>query len=466
MIRVAAIICAGLTIYALTSPTFGSLSARVTNATQAAGTAASLLTATDTALSSTDCTSSTAPISATQSLSCSRSTLPATLASSGTSTQQVTLSATGGLSPTTAGYTASSCGPVQLADQSSASDPLMARGGLTFAQSGPLTGSASLGLDGSSGFATDIVSTTGGLLGSTFTEGIWFKTASGYTGGGTLIGFGSSPSAVSDSSADKILSMTPAGKLNFAIAGTLGTSNTTTSGTYNDGHWHLAVVSVATLILTGITIYVDGSQVASSGGLTLLTGYTGYWHVGWSPVSSGSAYVAGNLSDAFVVQGTALASGAVSTLASASTQTAWNSDLSSDGASNSWSLGDSGTSTYAGTLPLIGTTNPCTMVAVAVGASNYCIYSPNSATAACATPTGSSATLAQWAAAGSEPFPATAIGANATITTTMIRASTYNTTFMPGLRLYVPVTLTEKLSAASPWYTTLTWNSTSQQLIA
>src|SRR5581483_4537356 len=193
-----------------------------------------LLTATDTSSSSTDCTSNNTPITSTQSLSCSKSTLPSSVASSGTSTQQVTLQATGGVSPTQATYTASSCGPVKLADQTVSSNPMLVRGGVTYAQSGPLTGASSLGLDGSSANAADIVSTSNATLGSTFTIGIWFKTASGYTGGGTLLGFGSSASTVSDTSADKILSMNTSGKLNFAIAGTLGTSNTTSSSAYND----------------------------------------------------------------------------------------------------------------------------------------------------------------------------------------------------------------------------------------
>jgi hypothetical protein len=465
-LRVAAPVLGALAIWALASPTLSSFSAQVRNNVSKAGTTATLLTATDTAGNNIDCTSNQAPISSTQSVACSRSTLPASVASSGTTTQQVTLSSSGGANPTQATYTASSCGPVKLADQTASSDPMLARGGVSYAQAGPLTGSASLGLDGSSGLAADIVSTSNATLGSTFTIGIWFKVANGYTGGGTVLGFGSSASTVSDSSADKILSMTTAGKLNFAIAGTLGTSNTTTSSAYNDGSWHFATVTVASVALSSITIYVDGSQAAQSLSVSLLTGYTGYWHAGWSPVGSGSAYLAGDLADAFVVDGTALNSTQVSTLHAAGSQTTWNSDLSTDGASESWGLADSGTTTYSGTLPVIGTTDPCSMISIAVGATSFCIYSPGSTTSACVTPTGSSNTLAQWVAAGAQSFPATTTTASATITTTLIRSSTYNTTFMPGLRLYVPVILTEKLTASSPWYTTLSWTSTSQQVTA
>ena len=462
-LRVAFPFALGL-VWVLSAPTFGSLTAQITNNSSTAGTTATLMTATDTSSSSTDCTSSTSPISSLQSLACSGSTLPASVPSTGTNSQQVTLSASGGVAPGTASYTASSCGPVELADQSTASDPMLVRGGVTYAQAGPLTGSASLGLDGSSALAADIVPTSNATLGTTFTEGLWFKTAAGYNGGGSLIGFGSSPSTISDTSADKILSMTTAGKLNLAIAGTLGTSNTTSPISYNDGNWHLAVVTVSTSVLATVTLYVDGSQAAQTTSLTLLTGYTGYWHVGWSPVSSGSAYLAGNVADAFVVDSIALSPAQISTLDTAASQPIWNSDLSSDGASQSWGLGDTGTTTFTGTLPVIGSTSPCTMVSIATGGASYCIYSPNSSSAACATPTASSQTLTQWVAAGPQSFPATSLSASSRITTTLIRNSTYNPTYMPGLRLYLPVTLTEKLTASSLWYTTLSWTSTSQQI--
>jgi hypothetical protein len=462
----AALPLALVAVWALSAPTFGSLTAQVTNNSSSAGTTSTLLTATDTSSSATDCTSSISPISSTQTLACTHSTVPGTVPSSGTSSQQVTLSASGGAAPGTASYTASSCGPVELADQSAAADPMLVRGGVTYAQGGPLTGSASLGLDGSSALAADVVSTSNATLGTTFTAGVWFKTTSGYGAGGSLIGFGSSASTVSDTSADKILSMTTAGKLNFAISGTLGTSNTTSPSDYNDGNWHLAVVTVSTTLLATVTLYVDGSQVAQATNLTLLTGYTGYWHVGWSPVSSGSAYLAGSLADAFVVDGTALSPSQVSTLSGAGSQSAWNTDVSADGASMSWGLGDAGTTTFSGSLPVIGATSPCTMVSVATGGSTFCIYSPNSAGSACASPTASSQTLSQWVAAGAQSFPATSLSTSTTITTTVTRSSTYNTTYMPGLRLYLPVTLTEKLTSSSPWYTTLNWTSASQQVTA
>jgi hypothetical protein len=465
--RLAAVVGA-IVLWALSSPTFAALTAAVTNNSSSAGTTSSLLTATDTASSSVDCTSSIAPISSSPTVACSRSTLPASVTSSGTSSLQVTLSSPGGVSPTVASMTASSCGPVSLADQSVASDPMLVRGGVTYAGSGPFSGSGSLGLDGSSALAADIVGTTNGTLTGTFSEGVWFKTAAGYASGGALIGFGSSASSVSDTNADKILSLTPSGTVNFALTTTLGTSNVASSGTsYADGHWHLAVATVSTTLgLTSAKVYVDGTQVASGGSLTLLTGYTGYWHAGWSPVPSGSAYLAGNESDAFAVDGTALSAGAITTLAGVSSQTTWNSDLSGDGASQSWGLGDAGTTTFSGTLPVIGSTDPCSMVSMAAGGGAFCVYSPNSLVSACATPTGASKSVAQWVAAGAQSFPATVVGTPAVVTTTLIRGSTYNTTFMPGLRLYVPVVVTEKLAAGSPWYTTLSWSATTQQVVA
>jgi hypothetical protein len=459
---------AAATLWVLSGASLGSLGATITNSADKAGTASTLLTATDVASASVDCTSATAPIEAREAFGCTRSVLPGTVASSGTVAQSVSLSTSGTVAPTAATLTAISCGPVELANAAAGSDPMLVRGGVTYDQAGPLTGGGSLGLDGSSALGADVIGVDSAtLLGSSFTEGIWFKTAPGYSAGGALLGFGSQPSSLgTEANADRIVSMTTAGKLNFLLDGSLGvTSDTTTPLAYNNGAWHLVVVTVSTVVFTAVTVYVDGSQVATSTGLTLASGYTGYWHAGWSPVSSGSAYLAGYLSDAFVVDGTSLSSAQVSALAGAGTQATWAGDLSTDGASDSWPLDDSGTSTFAGPYPVIGATSPCTMVSVADGASSFCAFSPNSLTTACATPTGSSPSLAAWASAGALAFPPTSLSTPTTLTLTVVRGSTYNAGYLPGLHLYVPVSLTEKLAAAPTWGATLTWTSSSEQVI-
>ncbi|MGH9120937.1 MAG: LamG-like jellyroll fold domain-containing protein [Acidimicrobiales bacterium] len=386
------------------------------------------------------------------------------------------MNVTGTAAPTSASLHALSCAPVELANQSAGSDPMLVRGGVTFGGGGPLpTGSASLQLDGSTALAADVVSTNGGsLLGTTTSEGIWFKTTAGYSGGGVLMGFGSQPSnLVTEANFDRIIWMNASGKLNFEINGTLGShSNTTSPSSYNDGSWHLVVATVGPglLVTSTITVYVDGTSVASATGLSLLSGYTGYWHLGWSPINGTSYgtttpnFFAGQLSDAFSVDSTNITSTQVGALHTASSQATWNSDLTADGVTDSWNLNDSGTTTFAGPYPVIGATSPCTMVSLAVGGSAFCVFSPSSTTTACATPTASSASIASWVAAGTLTFPPTPLATSQTITASVVRGSTYNATYLPGLHLYVPVTLIEGFTVAAHWFTSLTWSSTSQRV--
>ncbi len=91
-----------------------------------------------------------------------------------------------------------------------------------------------------------------------------------------------------------------------------------------------------------------------------------------------------------------LTAGQIHTLYTAGSQTAWNTDVSGDGASDSWSLGDTGTTAYTGPVPDVSI-NPCSMVdaTIQTTTTTTACAAPVSATAC--TPPSSEVTLASLA---------------------------------------------------------------------
>lgn len=194
---------------------------------------------------------------------------------------------------------------------------------------------------GTNGFAADAEAST--APGDTsFTMAIWFETTS--TSGGTLIGFNSQPGANPSSEYDKILWIDNAGHVVFG-AYNGNTVEVKSTGTYNDGNWHLAVASISTT--TGMSLIVDNSPPVTSTSLTSSLVYSGYWHVGWDGENSGwpdgptDPYFDGSLADAAVFS-SVLSPPQVASLytagSSAASQGAWDTDLALDGAVDSWVL--------------------------------------------------------------------------------------------------------------------------------
>jgi len=144
-----------------------------------------------------------------------------------------------------------------------------------------------------------------GAAPNTFSIETWFRTTT--TRGGKLIGYGNSQSGAS-TSYDRHLYMTDSGKLTFGLQqpGFLGLFSSpvtvSTPGSYNDGGWHLATVTMSAS--SGSTIYVDGVAVASNGSMTMGQSTSGgYWRVGYDSISNSwagsptSKYFAGSLDD-------------------------------------------------------------------------------------------------------------------------------------------------------------------------
>lgn len=120
----------------------------------------------------------------------------------------------------------------------------------------------------------------------------WFKTTS--SGGGKIVGFGSSSSnnANPSSNYDRHIYMTPSGQLKFGTYN--GTTNVLTApATYRDGAWHHVVGQQSD---TGMQLFVDGKLVGSND-VRSADPYTGYWRVGGDTTWEGDPFWAGTVDE-------------------------------------------------------------------------------------------------------------------------------------------------------------------------
>jgi signal peptidase I len=169
--------------------------------------------------------------------------------------------------------------------------------------------SPALALDGATGYVS--TSVPAAPAPDTFSVEIWFKTTT--TAGGKLIGFGDKHSGASDIS-DRHLYLTDAGAIAFGTVQEPGNSSNPKPVTviskpgYNDGRWHQAT---GTLSAAGMTLYVDGRQIATEPMKHKWADYTGYWRIGYDamdldkknrewPGSPSSLFFAGSIDNAAV----------------------------------------------------------------------------------------------------------------------------------------------------------------------
>lgn len=341
-----------------------------------------------------------------------------------------------------------SCAPVAFANATSATDPLLPRNGVAFRQ-GDKWGTTSAAAFSGTGYATDPVGTSGsgllGLLQSSFSIGVWFKTADSLGGG--LLSLSASLSNGAGGP-DPVLWIDQTGNVHGYVATTLAGTQVASSGTnYADGAWHLAVLVVATpILLTAATLYVDGVNKASSGGLSLLTGTSGIWHLGWSNFSGLSAptssYFHGSLSGAFVTQ-TALSGATVGTLSSSASASAFQTTLASNSPTSIWMLADDGVTTYPGaSLPAGNLNDPCAKVNIA-----WTFTGPAASIAA--------QSLKAFANGSPTTVAAPAAGGTQSLSIATSQGSGYNAD-LAGLHLYVPISF--GYAVASAWAQTLTWS--------
>lgn len=348
---------------------------------------------------------------------------------------------------------AASCAPVRFANTQQASNPLLARNAVAFQQADPWGTTTSARLSGS-GYATDIVGTNGtgllGLLSSNYSLGVWFN-ASDAQGGGLL----SLSSSLSNGSgaANPALWLDQSGKVRYAVSSTLGTTQGVSSASYGSG-WHLAVLTVSKAALgvtMTVTLHVDGTVQASSTVLALLTGTSGYWHLGWSSFTGltapPSSSFHGRLAGAFVNQSAALSAGTVGTLYAAASATAYRTSLAGMGGTASiWMLGDDGLTTYSGALPG-AMADPCSQVLATLA------FTTPAATIGPMTLTALVAPVAN-----PRSVAAPAAGEAQGLTTSTARGPGYSTD-ITGLRLLVPLTFTYGTSPATSWTMAMRWTA-------
>lgn len=119
---------------------------------------------------------------------------------------------------------------------------------------------------------------------TTYTLELWFKSTT--SSGGKLVGFENTKNANSGT-ADRYVFMRNDGRLVFGGWINGGTKMITSPIAYNDGQWHMLVVTARPI--SGSTqqsanMYVDGSRVAT-GNTTTVSNYSGYWRAGYGAIA-------------------------------------------------------------------------------------------------------------------------------------------------------------------------------------
>ncbi|MBC9227704.1 PKD domain-containing protein, partial [Aeromicrobium sp. zg-636] len=130
---------------------------------------------------------------------------------------------------------------------------------------------------------------------STFAIETWFKTTT--SGGGKLVGFGSSSANTANASSDndRHIYMDSSGRVKFGVHN--GSQQVLQStGTYRDGAWHHVVAQQSA---TGMQLFVDGVQVAQNSVTTADT-YNGYWRLGGDTPWEGDPFWVGSLDEVAV----------------------------------------------------------------------------------------------------------------------------------------------------------------------
>lgn len=357
-----------------------------------------------------------------------------------------------------------SCEPVQFANSKNATNPMVVRYGTSFdtgGGSGPMGGVGYTALDGASpgGYATAVTAQTqpgGGLLsvGTLSGIGVWFKASAGSSG--PLFSFGANPDNATGGNWDRALYLNSSGQLSFlwnATGSKIGP--TTKSGGYADGNWHFAYITLGgvNVVLVGlipqVTLYVDGTNVATTPLLSLspYTAYSGYWHLGYAPTASTGVqpYFKGSLSNFVVFNGssfptaTTVPTSASSFSSFASSATEW------------WPLNDNGTTTYPGTLPVIGAGSGSTASAACRSVDLGWSFVNPSGTASAAT-----TSLYTLATTGSAAVSAPDPSGSQTATLVLSHDAAYNS-YVAGLHLYVPMTSRISVLPGSKWPMTFSW---------
>jgi hypothetical protein len=278
------------------------------------------------------------------------------LSSPSSSAANSTLTSVGTVNATSSAVASASCGVAQLADSASATDwsgtgpnTALAFYGVTYQATGPLASQA-ITTDGSTGWAE---TTTEYTNPESFTVLAWFKTSSAQGG---VAGFSNSQDPVTStpSSYDRALWIDPSGKLDWGIYDG-ATDELTSTSAVDTGSWVFAAASVGS---AGTALYVNGTRVAYSTGVTSSQNYSGWWSIGyayltlWSDIPT-SYYFAGSLAQLAVIP-SQLSSPQVSNLYADNTLSSYTAGVTGLNPANYWPLNDTGAVPYEGSVPGAG----------------------------------------------------------------------------------------------------------------
>lgn len=358
---------------------------------------------------------------------------------------------------TEATYKAASCGPVSLADNRNANNPMLSRGSTSFNQPGPDKLSSSVNSVRLNGTATSFINVNPSAPLQNFSLSIWFKTD---TASGALFSWSPAASDRISGFYDRAVYFTSNGSLAFSTFSGSARTITSTGVNYADNTWHHVVATAQSNVTSSTsktTLYVDGAVVASATHNTATVARAtanGYWHVGQGNITTADGFSGsgttfkGNVSN-FAVQPSVYTDTNVSSLYSTTTFNNYSSRVLSFGPQSYWYLNDNGITTYAGPYPVIGSQDPCTHVNAALGTTANCVF-PYSATSTCGALTN---TLADLAKAPVVPLAPSTPASSTRLTIQLQRNDNYNSDFDTGLKLSVPITVTEKGFKT----TTFTW---------
>ncbi|MBE7162588.1 MAG: hypothetical protein INR72_15220 [Williamsia herbipolensis] len=395
---------------------------------------------------------------------CPSSTLPASV-TTGTTSVQDTITNTGTVAAANvrSQHRIATCGAVQLANSvtGGSSGSMLVRTGTTFAPTGGPSGLGAITLNGTTGYASSVRATSepagAALLGAQYGLGIYFKTSDA-TGIEPILGFGTDATATIGTTNDRILYLN-GGKIGFvAKTGTGGLTlgpaapSAMSAPYYGDGKWHFAYVLVQTALLTlanTVSVYVDGTLVTSQtmGLLATLNSYSGYWHLGWSPVGGTGRFFNGSLSD-FVVDDSGSAPNVP-----ANNPTDYTSFDSSR--TQQWPMNDSG-----------GTFDGTTATGIYTGASfpaggDPCAAVDMTWTVGGSAVGGANATLAARVGTYLPAAPGVTLSATQTATLALTRDTGNYNAYDSGLILYAPVQSTYTVysgQTATSWTVSFLWS--------
>jgi hypothetical protein len=138
---------------------------------------------------------------------------------------------------------------------------------------------------------------------ATYSTEVWFKTT---VRGGKLIGFGDSQTALS-AAYDRHTYINTSGQLVFGTyTPQAGVMTITSSAVVTDGAWHHVVATMSPN--TGMTLYLDGKQVAANSAFRTSQDFTGWWRIGYDNLDTwpgaGNRYFTGSMRFAAVYSAT------------------------------------------------------------------------------------------------------------------------------------------------------------------